>query len=96
MQRIRDAEGGIALVRELGIGYNPHVGRHAILGDVNAYERQLGVHLSIGKKHGIFGKKLPKTDIQKYHIDIFLEVRSLHLDEAVVAFDSKKILVQTS
>ena len=77
MEMIRDAEGGEVMVREIGVGFNPAISRHTPLSDVNAYERQLGMHLSLGKKHGIFMKKLPKTELQKYHIDVFLEIESL-------------------
>jgi aminopeptidase len=60
MDRIRNEEGGDALVRELGIGFNPAISHNNPLSDVNGHERHLGVHLSIGKKHGIFSKKFPK------------------------------------
>jgi aminopeptidase len=77
MSMIREAEEGEVLVREIGVGFNPAISRETPLSDVNAYERQLGMHLSLGKKHGIFAKKFPKTEVQKYHIDVFLEVGRL-------------------
>lgn len=60
MDRIRNEENGEALVREYGIGYNPAIDMNHRLSDVNGHERHLGVHLSIGKKHGIYTKKFPK------------------------------------
>jgi hypothetical protein len=77
MAMIREAEGGEVLVREIGVGFNPAISQDNPLSDVNAYERQLGMHLSLGKKHGVFAKKFPKTEVQKYHIDVFLEVERL-------------------
>ncbi len=77
MAMIREAEGGEVLVREIGVGFNPAISRYTPLSDVNAYERQLGMHLSLGKKHGIFAKKFQKDVVQKYHIDVFLEVERL-------------------
>eukprot|EP00658_Telonema_sp_P-2_P005050 TRINITY_DN11893_c0_g1_i2.p1 TRINITY_DN11893_c0_g1~~TRINITY_DN11893_c0_g1_i2.p1 ORF type:complete len:181 (+),score=31.68 TRINITY_DN11893_c0_g1_i2:152-694(+) len=49
-------------IRELGIGLNPHVGRHRLLSDVTSFERQHGVHLSIGMRHPLFPKR-PRTDL---------------------------------
>ncbi len=83
----------MALIREFGIGFNPNIGPEAPLSDVNAFERQLGVHLSIGKKHGIFGKKLPKDELQKYHIDIFLSVSNIQIGEQLLTLDREKILI---
>ena len=81
MTMIREAEGGEVLVREIGVGFNPAISQETPLSDVNAYERQYGMHLSLGKKHGIFGKKLPKIEVQKYHIDVFLEVERLEFGD---------------
>lgn len=92
MQRIRDEEDGGALVREFGIGYNPAISTQNRLSDVNGHERHLGVHLSIGKKHGIFAKKFPKNILQKFHIDIFLEVDYLQFGSTILDFDMQKIL----
>ena len=62
------------MVRELGLGLNTAITTKTPLSDINFYERKIGVHLSLGKKHGIFGKKLPKTMTQRYHIDVFLHL----------------------
>jgi hypothetical protein len=55
---VRKAEGE-AIIRELGLGINPFVGRGATLHDVTAFERQLGVHVSMGKRHPLFVKVKP-------------------------------------
>ena len=64
------------MVRELGFGLNPAISTSTPLADINFHERKLGVHLSLGKKHGIYGKKLPKTEIQRFHIDVFVALEN--------------------
>ncbi len=93
MNMIRASENGEVMIRELGIGMNPEITIKKPMSDVNAYERALGVHLSLGKKHGIFGKKLPKKDIQKYHIDVFLNTEYLDFSGKRVRFDNDNLLV---
>ena len=62
------------MVRELGMGLNTAITTTTPLSDINFYERKIGIHLSLGKKHGIYGKKLPKTEVQRFHIDVFVAV----------------------
>ena len=66
---------GEVMVRELGFGLNPALSKATPLSDINFYERKLWVHLSLGKKHGIYGKKLPKTEMQRFHIDVFIALK---------------------
>lgn len=94
MNMIREQENGEVMVRELGIGFNPEISPERPISDVNSFERQLGVHLSLGKKHGIFGKKLPKTDLQKYHIDVFLDSKALDFSGRILRFSTEKILTE--
>ena len=63
------------MVRELGFGLNPALSTATPLSDINFYERKVWVHLSLGKKHGIYGKKLPKTEMQRFHIDVFIALK---------------------
>ena len=69
------------MVRELGFGLNPAISTSTPLADINFHERKLGVHLSLGKKHGIYGKKLPKTEIQRFHIDVFVALQGVYIGE---------------
>ena len=55
LEIVRKAEGE-AMVRELGLGLNPFLGRKCVVPDVTAFERQLGVHVSMGKRHPLFVK----------------------------------------
>lgn len=77
------------LVRELWFGLNPAISTATPLRDINFHERKLWVHLSLGKKHGIYGKKLPKTEVQRFHIDVFIAVESVYIGEVQVFCDGK-------
>ncbi|CCW64764.1 unnamed protein product [Phytomonas sp. EM1] len=58
---VRQSEGD-CWVRELGIGLNPFSGLSHILSDVTSFERQWGIHLSLGKRHPLFVKqKAPRN-----------------------------------
>lgn len=72
---------GEVMVRELGMGLNTAITTSTPLSDINFYERKTGVHLSLGKKHGIYGKKLPKTEIQRFHIDVFIALEWVYIGE---------------
>jgi aminopeptidase len=69
------------MVRELGFGLNNAISNTTPLSDINFHERKTGVHLSLGKKHGIYGKKLPKTEIQRFHIDVFVALEAVYVDD---------------
>ena len=75
---------GEVMVRELGFGLNPGVSTEKPLRDINYHERKVGIHLSLGKKHGIFGKKLPKDMMQRFHIDVFVALQDVRLGEASI------------
>lgn len=85
MDKIEASEGEI-WVREIGIGLNHAISRSKPLSDVNYFERQYGIHLSLGKKHGIYGKKLPKEELQRFHIDVFLDVKNIRIGEFELGF----------
>ena len=48
--------------------------------------------ISLGKKHGIYGKKLPKTEIQRFHIDVFVALDSVYIGEDKIFEDGKWII----
>ena len=68
-------------VREIGFGLNKSLGFHHRLSEPAAFERFCGVHLSIGKKHDLFRKKLSRKIIQKYHFDLFCLVDSVDIGQ---------------
>lgn len=53
---VRQVEGD-CYVRELGIGLNPYVGPAHVVSDVTTFERQWGIHLSLGQRHPLFVKQ---------------------------------------
>lgn len=77
------------LVRELWFWLNPAPSTTTPLRDINYHERKVWVHLSLGKKHGIFGKKLPKTDVQRFHIDVFIALESVYIGDTQIFSDGK-------
>lgn len=72
------------MVRELGYWLNPAMNTEKPLSDINFHERKVWVHLSLGKKHGIYGKKLPKTEVQRFHIDVFVALESVLIGDKKV------------
>ena len=74
-----------ALVRELGFGLNPAFGKQAYVEDVTAFERQLGVHLSIGEKHSVYQKaSVKKRDKTRFHVDVFVDVERVVLGDETI------------
>jgi aminopeptidase len=80
------------MVRELWFGLNPAISTSTPLSDINFHERKLWVHLSLGKKHGIYGKKLPKSEVQRFHIDVFVALESVEIGKTKIFLDGKWIL----
>lgn len=76
-------------VRELGFGMNRALTRQRILTDIGSYERMCGIHLSLGQKHTIYAKPgFPKRS-SKYHVDVFVDVKTVHIDDTLVYEDGK-------
>ncbi len=71
-------------IREMGFGLNRFIGKKHPLGYVGSHERQLGFHVSLGLKHGIYRKKVPNALNQRYHIDLFINVKTILIDDIVV------------
>lgn len=82
-EKIEEAEWEI-MMRELGFWLNKAITFENILSDVNAFERLAWFHLSLGKKHGVYRKKMSKDIVQRYHIDIFPDVEKIFVDEKLV------------
>ena len=80
---IREGEGEV-WVRELGFGLNRGLNKIKIISDIGSFERMCGVHLSLGRKHGMYAKPGFKRGDGKFHIDIFLDTSSVTLDDEVV------------
>lgn len=81
------------LVREIGFGLSPAFGKDAFVTDVTAFERQRGVHLSLGEKHGVYPKSgLMKRDDARYHVDVFVDVESVHTDGGAIYENGEYVL----
>ncbi|NCO02513.1 MAG: hypothetical protein GW906_11930 [Epsilonproteobacteria bacterium] len=78
---------GVVWVRELGFGLNRAFSKTRIVSDIGTYERMCGVHLSLGAKHGIYGKSGFKRGDGKYHVDVFADTTSFKLGDEVVYKD---------
>jgi len=84
------------LVRELGVGLNRAFSREHPVNDITSFERVLGLHLSLGEKHGVYKKPGLVPSKTRYHIDVFPAFERLEVD-GVTVFDhtlaKNKILV---
>lgn len=65
------------MIREAGFGLNPHISLEKKLPFVSVFERHVGFHVSVGKKHMVYRKKFHKKDIQRFHIDIFSDTKKI-------------------
>ncbi len=81
-QEVLDQIGGEEriLVREFGLGLNPAMGKSAVLSDITAFERQKGLHFSLGEKHGVYKKPGLNPKKTHYHIDVFVDVERIESD----------------
>lgn len=68
------------LVREFGIGLNRAMGKGRVLNDITAFERQAGLHLSLGEKHGVYPKPGLAPKKTHFHIDIFVDFERIEMD----------------
>jgi hypothetical protein len=80
---IKENEGEV-IIREFGVGINDGMGKYNPLNDVTAFERQKGLHLSLGKKHTVFKKENLKSKKTKFHIDVFIDVRTIEMDGDII------------
>ncbi|MDF1876462.1 hypothetical protein JHD47_01360 [Sulfurimonas sp. SAG-AH-194-L11] len=83
LELIREGEGEI-LVRELGFGLNRAFSKTKIVSDTGTYERMCGVHLSLGRKHGMYAKPGIKRGEGKFHVDVFVDITTVKLDDEVI------------
>lgn len=88
---------GKVYVREFGVGINRNIKRFSRIGDPIAYERQEGLHFSLGMKHGIYEKKLwpkyGKKFFQRYHIDVYVNMKQMLIDDELVYEEEKGYIV---
>jgi leucyl aminopeptidase (aminopeptidase T) len=81
------ADEHVVWLREVGFGLNRAFTKDRSVSDIGSFERMCGVHLSLGAKHGIYGKPNFKRGDGKYHIDVFAITEQVLLDEQVIYLD---------
>jgi aminopeptidase len=59
------------VIREIGFGLNRAITRERPLGDITAFERIYGMHLSLGEKHTVYKKENITSKKSRYHVDLF-------------------------
>jgi aminopeptidase len=69
-----------AIVREIGFGLNKAITRENYLNDITAFERILGIHVSLGEKHTVYKKEGITSKKTRFHVDLFLDVYSVTAD----------------
>ncbi|AZP12615.1 M29 family metallopeptidase [Undibacterium parvum] len=92
LANIRADEGGVVWVRELGFGMNRSFTKDRTVSDIGTYERMCGIHLSLGAKHGIYGKPNFKRGDGKHHVDVFAVTETVLLDDEVVYRDGQWVV----
>jgi aminopeptidase len=67
------------LIREIGFGLNRAMTKDRPLGDITAFERILGMHMSLGEKHSVYKKPGITVHKTKFHVDLFLSLEYVNL-----------------
>ena len=80
------------LIREIGFGLNRAITRERYVQDITAFERILGMHLSMGEKHSVYKKEGITTSKARFHVDLFPVVDQVIAD-GVVIFENGKHFV---
>lgn len=100
------AEDGCVRIREFGLGLNRAMDLQKVVSNTTAFERQHGLHLSIGRlilnlfwlilvgnKHTIFKKRHNKRLYKsRWHKDLFLDVQAISVD-SVPIYSNKQFLI---
>jgi hypothetical protein len=68
------------IIREIGFGLNRAISKTRIIGDITAFERIVGVHLSLGEKHTVYKKAGIQAHKARFHVDFFLQVDNVTVD----------------
>lgn len=79
LQMVKDSEE--PYIRELGFGLNRAFGKSCPVSDITTFERQVGVHVSLGEKHTVYRKQGMRPKDTKYHVDLFVDVAEIWFDD---------------
>jgi hypothetical protein len=80
------------LIREIGFGLNRAITRERYLEDITAFERILGLHLSMGEKHSVYKKEGITTHKTKFHVDLFPFVERVYADGELIFNDGEYVI----
>lgn len=83
---------GVVWIRELGFGLNRAFSKTRTVADTGTYERMCGVHISLGAKHGTYGKPGFKRRDGIYHVDVFADTHTFSLGSEIVYQDGAWIV----
>jgi len=81
-----------AIVREIGFGLNQAMSRELVLGDITAFERIVGIHLSLGEKHSVYKKPGIVTHKARFHVDLFLLTDKVSIGDEVIFEDGRYVM----
>lgn len=82
IEQIRMSERPI--IREIGFGLNRAITRKHPLADITAFERMLGLHVSMGEKHTVYKKVGITADKTRYHVDLFPVTENVYADDVLL------------
>jgi len=91
LYNIRRDEGTV-WIRELGFGLNRAFSKTRTVADTGTYERMCGVHISLGAKHGTYGKPGFKRRDGLYHVDVFADTHTFSLGDEVIYRDGAFVI----
>jgi aminopeptidase len=78
-----------SLIREIGFGLNRAITREHYVNDITAFERILGLHLSMGEKHSVYKKEGIITHKARFHVDLFPLVDRITVNGEAIFEDGK-------
>ena len=87
LNTVRESEQ--SLIREIGFGLNRAITKDKYLGDITAFERILGLHMSMGEKHSVYKKEGIISKKSRFHVDLFLAVDQVLCDDKVIFENGK-------
>ncbi len=86
------AEEALVQIRELGFGMNRAMTKDKIVTDIGTYERMCGIHMSLGSKHTIYAKKEFSRKHSRFHVDVFVGVTKVSIDNETVFENGQYII----
>lgn len=82
IQKIKEIERPI--IREIGFGLNRAIDKQNPLRDITAYERVVGVHLSLGEKHNVYAKEGIQKQKTRFHVDLFVAAKMVSAGNQII------------